>query len=128
MPEVRLELTSRCRDRFLRPARIPFRHSGARLVLRRHDSLDVPLLGEHALREVQPLLDIGEPSLHVLERVESCLHVVTAAHPLLQLFYRLGQVAPGPPPPAERLGDRHSHDYEPYAEGPLGDTEHALLP
>src|SRR5437773_9296592 len=31
---------------------------------------------------------IGEPSLHVLERVESCLHVVTAAHPLLQLFYR----------------------------------------
>ena len=82
MPEVRLELTSRCRDRFLRPARIPFRHSGQplldpdlriyqrrRLVLRRYDSLDVPLLGEHALREVQPLLDIGEPSLHVLERV-----------------------------------------------------------
>src|SRR3989454_12270415 len=65
----------------LSPLRLPFRHSGARLVLRRDDSLDVSLLGEHALREVQPLLDIGEPSLHVLERVESRLHVVTAAHP-----------------------------------------------
>src|SRR6266550_3871262 len=114
MPEVRLELTSRCRDRFLRPARIPFRHSGARLVLRRHDSLDIPLLGEHALREVQPLLDIGEPSLHVLDRSR--------------------QVAPGPPwpavpirwsdPPRDSLGDRHGHDDEPYADGPLGNTEH----
>src|SRR2546428_6421423 len=103
MPGVRLELTSCCRDRFLRPARIPFRHSGARLVLRRRDSLDVSLLGEHALREVQPLLDVGEPSLHVLERVEAGLHVVTAAHPPLQVFDRPGPGAPGPPPPPQRI-------------------------
>src|SRR2546428_3956711 len=103
MPEVSRDLTALCGDSFLSPALIPFRHWGARLVLRRRDSLDVPLLGDHALREVQPLLDIGEPSLHVLERVEARLHVVTPAHALLQLFDRLGQVAPGPPRPAERI-------------------------
>src|SRR2546429_4341057 len=86
----------------LSPLRLPFRHSGARLVLRRDDSLDVSLLGEHALREVQPLLDVGEPSLHVLERVEAGLHAVTAAHPPPQGFAPLGPVAPGPPPPARR--------------------------
>src|ERR1043166_5661473 len=138
LPEVRLELTSRCRDRFLRPARIPFRHSGARLGLRRHDSLDVSLFGEHALGEVQPLLDVGEPPLHVLERVESCLNVFTPPHPLPQLVDRLRHVAPRPPRPAEPirrsepshecLGDRPGYDDEPDAEGPVGNTEHTPPP
>src|SRR2546422_9354134 len=87
----------------LSPLRLPFRHSGARLVLRRDDSLDVSLLGEHALREVQPLLDVGEPSLHVLERVEAGLPRVTAAPPPLQRPGRPGPVAPGPPRPPQRV-------------------------
>src|SRR5690348_10268771 len=86
MPEERVELSRGCPRGILSPLRLPFRHSGARLVLRRYDSLDVPLLREHALCEVEPLLDIGEPSLHILERVQPCLYVVTSPHPLLQLF------------------------------------------
>src|SRR5439155_8683025 len=50
--------------------RLPFRHSGARLVLRRDDSLDVSLLGEHALSEVLPLLDVAEPVLQFFMRFD----------------------------------------------------------
>src|SRR5882762_9021103 len=111
---------------------------GRVLVLWRNDPLDVPLLGEHALREVQPLFDVGEPSLHVLECIEARLHVLTPPHPLLQLFDRLRQVAPRPPRPAvpiggadsprERLADRDGQGDERHADGPIGDPEHALPP
>src|SRR5882762_4334329 len=110
---------------------------GRSLLFRRNYPLDVPLLSEHALREVQPLLHIGEPSLHVLECIETRLHVLTPPHPLLQLFDRLRQVAPRPPRPAvpigrtdspcERLADRDGQSDERDADGPIGDTEHAFL-
>src|SRR3989442_15060831 len=138
MPEERVELSRGCPRGILSPLRLPFRHSGAHLGLRWCDPLRIPLLGEHAFREVQPLLDIGEPSLHVLERVETRLHVFAAAHPLLQVFDRLRQVAPGRPgpagpisrsdPPRERFGDRDGQHDEPDADGPIGDTEHAPPP
>src|SRR6266566_5523905 len=83
MPEERGELSRGCPRGILSPLRLPFRHSGECLGLRWDDPLGVPLLGEHAFREVQPLLDIGEPSLHVFEPIEPRLNVVTPAHPLL---------------------------------------------
>src|SRR5438876_4236747 len=112
MPEERVELSRGCPRGILSPLRLPFRHSGARLTLGRNDPLGVPLFREHAFSEIQPLLDVGESSLHVLERVESRLYIVTPAHPLLQLFDRPRQVEPPPrlalpiarsQPPGERF-------------------------
>ena len=33
VPKVRVELTPGCPDRFLRPARLPFRHFGTKIIL-----------------------------------------------------------------------------------------------
>src|SRR5207245_11398830 len=115
-------------------------HSATRalmLRLRGSDPLDVTLFREHALREIQPLLDVGQSSLHILERVESRLNVVTAAHPFLQLFHRPRQVAPPPrpalpigrsQPPRERFADRAGQHDERHADRPLRNTEHLPPP
>src|SRR6267154_2002241 len=75
----------------------------AGLTLRGPDPLGVPLFGEHPFREIQPLFDIGEAPLHVLERVKSGLNVFTPPYPLLQVVDHLRQVAPRPPWPAPVL-------------------------
>src|SRR2546425_10147672 len=100
------------------------------LRLRGSDPLDVSLFREHTLREIQPLLNVGQSSLHILERVESRLNVVTAAHPFLQLFHRPRPVSPPPrpalpigrpQPPAEPFADRDAQHHEPHAfDPPLG--------
>src|SRR5229473_2238477 len=91
----------------------------AGLTLRRSDPLGVPLFGEHPFREIQPLLDSGEPRLNVL----------APPYPLLQLVDCVRQVAPGPSgsagpirrsdPPGDGLADRDGHYDEPHTEGPL---------
>src|SRR2546422_2641061 len=92
----------------------------AGLTLRRSDPLGVPLFGEHPFREIQPLLDIGEPPLHVLECVEPRLNVLAPPYPLLQLVDCVRQVAPGPSGsagPIDRKSTRlnSSHGYISYA-------------
>src|SRR6266700_2524874 len=98
------------------------------------DTLRVPLLSEHSFREVQALLDIGEPSLHVLEVAESCLNPFQAAELSLQVLDRLCQLASGGLPAAESVGgqkpphhelsDRDGQDDEADAHGPFGDAKH----